>query len=133
MLMLQKGCCQTSAPLLGCQSRTHGQILNWSKHKASCRCLPWQPTPAGPGQLSSHGQFVSVPVAFKHALYHVQSSCDCRKLTESLKPAKLTVRDDSSKHAGHSGNPSGNPDAETHFRQANGDLLLTKITSLLEL
>ena len=31
MLMLQKGCCQSSAQLLGFQSRKHVRILNWSK------------------------------------------------------------------------------------------------------
>ena len=39
----------------------------------------------------------------------------CRKLTEALKPSMLKVRNDSSKHAGHSGNPGGGADAETHF------------------
>ncbi|KAL3161239.1 hypothetical protein ABBQ38_009604 [Trebouxia sp. C0009 RCD-2024] len=38
-----------------------------------------------------------------------------KKLTEALKPSMLNVRNDSHKHAGHSGNPSGAPDAETHF------------------
>lgn len=38
-----------------------------------------------------------------------------KKLTEALKPATLKVTNESHKHAGHSGNPSGAPDAETHF------------------
>lgn len=38
-----------------------------------------------------------------------------KKLTEALKPSMLKVRNDSSKHAGHSGNPGGGADAETHF------------------
>lgn len=37
------------------------------------------------------------------------------KLTEALQPSSLRVANDSSKHAGHSGNPSGAADAETHF------------------
>jgi BolA-like protein 1 len=45
----------------------------------------------------------------------VHVSC-CRKLTEALKPTTLTIIDESHKHAGHSGNPSGAEDAETHFR-----------------
>ncbi len=40
-----------------------------------------------------------------------------RKLTEALSPTQLSVVNDSGKHAGHSGNPSGAPDAETHFRR----------------
>ena len=39
-----------------------------------------------------------------------------RKLLEALQPASLAVVNESHKHAGHSGNPSGAPDAETHFR-----------------
>lgn len=38
-----------------------------------------------------------------------------RKLTEALQPANLKVRNDSHKHAGHMGNPTGAADAETHF------------------
>ena len=38
------------------------------------------------------------------------------KLTESLSPVTLTIKDESFMHAGHSGNPSGDPDAETHFK-----------------
>lgn len=41
-------------------------------------------------------------------------SC-CRKVQEALAPSTLSITNDSSKHAGHSGNPSGAPDAETHF------------------
>lgn len=37
------------------------------------------------------------------------------KLTEALKPVSLAIQNDSHKHAGHSGNPTGAPDAETHF------------------
>ena len=40
----------------------------------------------------------------------------CRKLTENLKPSVLNIVDESHKHAGHAGNPSGSPDAETHFK-----------------
>eukprot|EP00897_Mesotaenium_endlicherianum_P007109 jgi/Mesen1/6426/ME000329S05582 len=39
-----------------------------------------------------------------------------RKLTEALRPTKLVVTDESHLHAGHTGNPSGSVDAETHFR-----------------
>ena len=39
-----------------------------------------------------------------------------RKLTDALRPVRLTVTNESHLHAGHSGNPSGAPDAETHFR-----------------
>ena len=39
-----------------------------------------------------------------------------RKLAEALTPASLSVVNESQKHAGHSGNPSGAADAETHFR-----------------
>ena len=39
-----------------------------------------------------------------------------RKLTDTLRPVRLTVTNESHLHAGHSGNPSGAPDAETHFR-----------------
>ena len=34
------------------------------------------------------------------------------KLTESLSPVTLPIKDESFMHAGHSGNPSGDPDAE---------------------
>ena len=37
------------------------------------------------------------------------------KLTEGLQPISLEVTDNSSAHAGHSGNPSGSSDAESHF------------------
>lgn len=39
-----------------------------------------------------------------------------RKLESALKPVVLNIVDESHKHAGHSGNPSGDPSAETHFR-----------------
>ncbi|GMH42508.1 hypothetical protein BSKO_10427 [Bryopsis sp. KO-2023] len=39
-----------------------------------------------------------------------------RKLTEAFNPESLEIIDESSKHAGHAGNPSGDPSAETHFR-----------------
>jgi stress-induced morphogen len=38
------------------------------------------------------------------------------KLEAALAPTTLHVIDDSSKHAGHAGNPGGGPDAETHFK-----------------
>ena len=38
------------------------------------------------------------------------------KLQEALQPVSLSVVNESHKHAGHSGNPSGAADAETHFR-----------------
>ena len=43
--------------------------------------------------------------------------CDAvqRKLTALLRPTTLLVVNDSHKHAGHSGNPSGAADAETHL------------------
>lgn len=37
-------------------------------------------------------------------------------MQEALSPVSLSVLNESHKHAGHSGNPSGAPDAETHFR-----------------
>jgi len=39
-----------------------------------------------------------------------------RKLQDALAPVSLKVTNDSHKHAGHAGNPGGEPDAETHFR-----------------
>lgn len=39
-----------------------------------------------------------------------------RKLEAALRPASLTIINESHKHAGHSGNPTGAADAETHFR-----------------
>ena len=39
-----------------------------------------------------------------------------RKIEAALKPVKLQIVDESYKHAGHSGNPSGAADAETHFK-----------------
>jgi BolA protein len=39
-----------------------------------------------------------------------------RKLEAALRPTSLTIVNESHKHAGHSGNPSGAADAETHFR-----------------
>lgn len=38
------------------------------------------------------------------------------KVTSGLAPTSLIIKDESFKHAGHSGNPSGDPDAETHFK-----------------
>ena len=38
------------------------------------------------------------------------------KLQEALQPVSLSIQNDSHKHAGHSGNPGGGPDAETHFK-----------------
>ena len=38
------------------------------------------------------------------------------KVTQSLAPTSLVIKDESFMHAGHSGNPSGDPDAETHFK-----------------
>lgn len=43
-------------------------------------------------------------------------SGSCRKIEAAFKPVSFKVIDESHKHAGHSGNPSGHPDAETHFR-----------------
>jgi BolA-like protein 1 len=45
--------------------------------------------------------------------HHPQSSS---KLTHALHPTSITLNNESHKHAGHSGNPTGAPDAETHFR-----------------
>jgi BolA protein len=39
-----------------------------------------------------------------------------RKLEAALRPTSLTIVNESHKHAGHSGNPTGAADAETHFR-----------------
>lgn len=38
-----------------------------------------------------------------------------RKFREALSPTKLNLMNQSHKHAGHTGNPTGAPDAETHF------------------
>ena len=38
-----------------------------------------------------------------------------RKLTGLLRPSVLTISNESHKHAGHLGNPTGAADAETHF------------------
>jgi len=38
-----------------------------------------------------------------------------QKITEALKPSVLEIIDESWQHAGHSGNPSGDASAETHF------------------
>jgi stress-induced morphogen len=38
-----------------------------------------------------------------------------RKVTEALQPTAFKIVNDSHKHAGHAGNPSGAADAETHF------------------
>jgi BolA protein len=40
----------------------------------------------------------------------------CRKLEEALSPSVLNIVNESHLHAGHMGNPSGAPDAETHFK-----------------
>jgi BolA protein len=45
----------------------------------------------------------------------LQSSMQ-RKLESALSPVVLKIINESYKHAGHSGNPTGAPDAETHFR-----------------
>lgn len=45
------------------------------------------------------------------SLTHIHS-----KLQAALAPVSLSVANESHLHAGHSGNPSGAPDAETHFR-----------------
>ena len=39
-----------------------------------------------------------------------------RKLTEHLSPKHLLIIDESWQHAGHTGNPSGDASAETHFK-----------------
>ena len=38
-----------------------------------------------------------------------------QKVASSLRPMAFKIVNDSHKHAGHAGNPSGAPDAETHF------------------
>lgn len=43
-----------------------------------------------------------------------------RKLQAALEPQALNVVNESGKHAGHVGNPTGAPDAETHFRWEEG-------------
>lgn len=45
--------------------------------------------------------------------------CVQSKLTETFSPMSLEVIDESAGHAGHAGNPSGSPDAETHFRYSD--------------
>ena len=42
-----------------------------------------------------------------------------RKLVEALQPTFIKIVNESHLHAGHSGNPGGGPDAETHFRCAS--------------
>ena len=39
-----------------------------------------------------------------------------RKLSAALKPSRLVLVNESAAHAGHSGNPGGGADAETHFK-----------------
>eukprot|EP00238_Polyblepharides_amylifera_P011752 CAMPEP_0196585640 /NCGR_PEP_ID=MMETSP1081-20130531/51457_1 /TAXON_ID=36882 /ORGANISM="Pyramimonas amylifera, Strain CCMP720" /LENGTH=105 /DNA_ID=CAMNT_0041907255 /DNA_START=114 /DNA_END=431 /DNA_ORIENTATION=+ len=39
-----------------------------------------------------------------------------KKLAEALRPIQLKIIDESHLHAGHSGNPTGASDAESHFR-----------------
>eukprot|EP00890_Picochlorum_soloecismus_P006822 jgi/Picsp_1/965/NSC_04449-R1_protein len=38
-----------------------------------------------------------------------------KKIRDALQPSAFSIVNDSRKHAGHSGNPDGRPDAETHF------------------
>ena len=38
------------------------------------------------------------------------------KITAALAPSSLVIKDERVSCAGHSGNPSGDPDAETHFK-----------------
>jgi BolA protein len=38
-----------------------------------------------------------------------------KKISDALKPSVLEIVDESWQHAGHSGNPSGDASAETHF------------------
>ncbi|DBB05499.1 TPA: hypothetical protein ACH3X1_012455 [Trebouxia sp. C0004] len=56
-----------------------------------------------------------------------------KKLTEALKPSNLKVTNESHKHAGHSGNPSGAPDAETHFEYASFADTYKKFFNILNL
>eukprot|EP00884_Botryococcus_braunii_P014584 jgi/Botrbrau1/23126/Bobra.0243s0056.1 len=39
-----------------------------------------------------------------------------RKMREAFDPLVVNIIDDSQQHAGHAGNPSGDPSAETHLR-----------------
>ena len=39
-----------------------------------------------------------------------------RKLEDALTPSTLRITNESHLHAGHMGNPTGAPDAETHFK-----------------
>lgn len=41
-------------------------------------------------------------------------------LQDTLQPTSLDIKNDSNKHAGHTGNPTGAPDAETHFTSVWG-------------
>lgn len=43
------------------------------------------------------------------------SSPKSRKIRSALTPTVLVIENESHKHAGHAGNPSGAADAETHF------------------
>jgi hypothetical protein len=56
-----------------------------------------------------------------HGLHHVRAAASLQhypspSVQEALEPLRLSIQNDSHKHAGHAGNPSGAPDAETHFK-----------------
>jgi hypothetical protein len=130
--------CRTTTAALLPELALFTTVPAWhaSRLGSSCathpRCSPgpsWPLACSPPGRLppgcTSERQTISLSV------YHPATRCTrrgsvtrrgppSRKLTESLKPAVLNIVDESHKHAGHSGNPSGSPDAETHFKCVDG-------------
>jgi stress-induced morphogen len=67
---------------------------------------------AAPPSLLSPRATNPTPPAPRHHHHHHHN----RKLEDALRPTSLTIINESHKHAGHSGNPTGAADAETHFR-----------------
>ncbi|KFM28129.1 SufE-like protein, chloroplastic [Auxenochlorella protothecoides] len=51
----------------------------------------------------------------ENARFFLGAMLPIRKLTAGLQPVTLKLTNESHKHAGHTGNPTGAPDAETHF------------------
>jgi hypothetical protein len=65
------------------------------------------------------------PVLSNLSTFFLSAASSGRKLQDALAPSALNIINDSHKHAGHAGNPGGEPDAETHFRIEVSDAPLT--------
>ena len=76
-----------------------------------CAAAPPAPPRAAPRRRLSLSLSLSLPLRLRPPARR-------SKLTDALRPASLTVANDSAKHAGHAGNPGGGADAETHFTVA---------------